>query len=240
MALPTQTGVINPFTGSIEPQNTGDWTSLGDTWDNSATWNPTATEIVWISDPVVLESSQTINLVIETIASGSVDYQVISSDTAAFSGEETTVTINHGDVGVSAFNGQYFYIVATVTNDTALPTLENMSITVTQGRSTKLTLSDVDTSTLSGTTDARTIDFGRTVSGVRNIQITVKETSDFTLESYVTDYPTSNTLLPRIVDKTTPSIALVGLDNVPRDAVVDIIAEVLPEQYMSGNNLLLR
>jgi len=75
---------------------------------------------------------------------------------------------------------------------------------------------------------------------VRNIQITVKEVSDFTLESYVTDYPTSTTLIPRIVSKTAGTIALVGLDNVPRDGIIDVVAEILPEQYMDGNNLRVR
>jgi len=240
MALPTQTGVVNPFTNSIEPQNTGSWTDLGSTWDESPNWNPTATELVWISEPIVLDASQTINLVIESSAQGSVEYEVYASDTAAFAGEETVTTIAQGATGVSAFSGQYFYIVATVTNTSVLPLLEAFDITTNQKTSTKLSLNDIDTSTLDGTVSARELDFGRTVSGVKNLQITVKEVSDFTLESYVTDYPTSNTLLPRIVNKTTPSIALVGLDNVPRDAVVDVVAEVLPEQYMAGNNLLIR
>lgn len=179
-------------------------------------------------------------MIIETSAQGSVEYAVYASDTAAFAGEETVTTISQGDTDVNAFTGQYFYIVATVTNASALPILESMNITTTLGKSTKLTLSDVDTSTLAGSTSARTVDFGRTVSGVKNMQITVKSAPNYTLDTYVTDYPTSNTLLPRIVDKSVPSIALVGLDNVPRDGVVDIVAEVLPEQYMSGNNLLIR
>lgn len=240
MALPTQTGVINVFNGSIEPQNDGDWTDLGSTWNTNTTWNPTATELVWISDPITLETSQTVNLVIETTAQGSVEYAVYASNTAAFAGEETVTTISQGATDVNAFTGQYFYIVATVTNTSALPILNSMEITTTVGKSTKLTLSDVNTSTLAGTSAARTVDFGRTVSGVKNMQITVKHSPNYTLDTYVTDYPTANTLLPRIVDKSVPSIALVGLDNVPRDGVVDIVAEVLPEQYMSGNNLLLR
>jgi hypothetical protein len=32
----------------------------------------------------------------------------------------------------------------------------------------------------------------------------------------------------------------VGLDNVPRDGVIDVVAEILPEQYMDGNNLRVR
>jgi hypothetical protein len=47
--------------------------------------------------------------------------------------------------------------------------------------------------------------------------------------------------MPRVISKTsTPQFALVGLDNKPRDAVVDIVIEYLAEGYMNGNNLLVR
>jgi hypothetical protein len=209
-------------------------------WNDLVTWNPTATELLWISDPIDLTENKTVNLVIETSAQGRVEYDIISSVTGAFSGEETTVVISANTATIPAFSGRYFYIVAKVTNNSGLPILDSMNITTTVNKTTKLTLSDIDTSTLAGTVSARVVDFGRAVSGVKNMQITVKSTPDYTMQVYVTDYPTSNTVIARIVDKTVPSIALVGLDNVPRDATVDIIAEILPEQFLSGNNLLIR
>lgn len=240
MALPEQTGVINPWTNSVEPINTGTWADLGSTWDTSTTWNPTATELLWISDFIQTDSISTVNIIVQTQALGTVEYDIYASDTGFFEGEETVHTISQGDTNIAAFSGRYFFVVAKVTNTASLPILQNMQITTQYNRGTKLKLNDVDTSTLGGTASARSVDFGRAVSGISNMQITVKQVNDFTLDWYVTDYPTSNTLIPRIVDKTVPSIALVGLDNVPRDGVVDIVAEVLPEQYMSGNNLLVR
>lgn len=240
MALPDQTGVLNPWTNTIEPVNTGDWTDLGSTWGTSTTWNPTATSLVWISELIQTQETGTVNILVQTNAVGTVEYDIYASNTGTFTGEETVTSITQGQQGISAFSGRYFFVVATVTNTSNLPTLENMSITLRSKRGTKLTLNDIDTSELSGTTAARTVDFGRTVGGVSNMQITVKSVPDYTLDVYVTDYPTANTVIPRIVDKTVPSIALVGLDNVPRDGVVDITADILPEQYMSGNNLLVR
>jgi hypothetical protein len=240
MALPTPTGILNHLNSTVEPQNTGDWTDLGTTWADSDTWNPTATSFVWISELVELSSVQTVNMVVEAQAQGTVAYDVYASDTGAFAGEETVTSIAQGDTGVDSFSGRWFFVVATVTNNTALPILEKFTTSTQVNKSTKLKLADVDTSALTGTVDARELDFGRTTSGIRNIQITVKEVTDFTLESYATDYPTSNTLIPRIVNKTAATIALVGLDNVPRDGVIDVVAEVLPEQYMDGNNLRVR
>lgn len=239
MALPIPTGVINHLTNVVEPANTSDWTALGSSWSDSNTWNPTATSFTWVSEVIETTESSSVNIVIETIADGTVEYTVYASDTGAFDGEETNTAIAQGATGVSAFQGKYFYIVATVTNTSSLPTLTSQLIRTQFKRSSSVKLSSVDTSTLSGTVDARQLDFGRTTSGVRNLQITVKQVSDFTLESYVTDYPTSNTLIPKIVDAT-GTIALVGLDNVPRDGIIDVVAEVLPEQYMDGNNLRVR
>lgn len=238
MALPQQTGYQNVWANTIEPINTGDWTDLT-TWD-VASWNPTATSLLWISNPVSLDQSQTVNFLLESTAQGTVEYDVYASDTGAFAGEETVTSIASGDTGVSAFTGKHFYVAARVTNNSSLPVLYSMTVTITTNKYTKITLNDIDTSTLAGTVSARTVDFGRTVSGVKNMQITVKQVTDYTLDVYVSDYPTCSVVIPRIVDKATPSIALVGLDNVPRDGIVDISAEILPEQYMSGNNLLLR
>jgi hypothetical protein len=240
MALPTVTGTINHLNRTIEPLNTGDWTDLGSAWTSSNTWNPTATNLVWTSELIELNSVQTVNIVVESTAQGTVAYDIYASDTGAFAGEETVTSIAQGDTGVSSFSGRWFFVVATVTNNNALPVLEKFITRTQVNKSTKVKLSDVDTSTLGGTVAARELDFNRTTSGVRNIQITVKEVTDFTLESYVTDYPTSNTLIPRIVSKTASTIALVGLDNVPRDGVIDVVAEILPEQYMDGNNLRVR
>jgi hypothetical protein len=80
----------------------------------------------------------------------------------------------------------------------------------------KFSLNNIDTATLGGTSAARTLVLPKPVSGVTNIQITPKTVANYTLQTYVTDYPTCNTVLPRVVSKTSPyQIALVGLDNVP-------------------------
>jgi hypothetical protein len=75
------------------------------------------------------------------------------------------------------------------------------------------------------------------------MEVTPHELSTaFTLDLYVSSTQTSKQLVPRIISKdiSGPVIALYGLDNQPRDGVVDIKMSAFGEQYMMGNNLLNR
>ena len=115
--------------------------------------------------------------------------------------------------------------------------------TVPNPASVNILLSDIDTSTLSGTTAARTLVLPRTVSSIIDMIVTPKKlTSAYTLDLYVSSTQTSTQLVPQIVSKsaTTPQIALFGLDNQARNGVVDVAIWALPEQYMDGNNLTTR
>jgi hypothetical protein len=199
-----------------------------------------ASPLIWAVDPVDLGTSKTFNLRIQTVADGLVSYKIYTSDTGAFAGEETITTINPGDSGVAAFSGRYLWIEVFVAATSGVNVLYGIEYAISE-KPNKFSLNNVDTSTLSGTSSARTLELPKAVSGVTNIQITPRTVANYTLQTYVTDYPTCNTVLPRVLSKTAPyQIALMGLDNVPRDAIVDLLVEYLPEGYMSGNNLLVR
>jgi len=237
--MPESTGYLDPDSGQVLPPDTGSWTTAA-TWDTFTEWAMLPGTLVWAVEPLDLGSVQTFALKIESDAVGLVSYRIFTSNTGAFAGEETITTINQGATGVVSFTGRFVWIEVTVTKTAGVNVLNSVNFSVVQ-RINKFSLNDVDTSTLSGTSAARTLTLPKAVSGVTNIQITPKTVANYTLQTYVTDYPTANTVLPRVLSKTTPyQIALVGLDNVPRDAVVDILVEYLPEGYMSGNNLLVR
>jgi hypothetical protein len=57
----------------------------------------------------------------------------------------------------------------------------------------------------------------------------------------VSDTATSEILIPVIKSKntTTPTFALYGIDNDPRDGVVDITVTALPRQAMFRGNLVV-
>lgn len=237
--MPASTGYLDPDSGQVLPPDTGAWTTAA-TWSAFTSWAMLPGTLVWAVEPLDLGSVQTFALRIETDAVGLVSYTIYTSTTGAFAGEETITSIAQGATGVAAFTGRFVWIEVTVTKTAGVNVLNSVNFSIVQ-RVNKFSLNDVDTSTLSGTSSARTLVLPKTVSSVTNIQITPKTVANYTLLTYVTDYPTSNTVIPRVLSKTSPyQIALVGLDNVPRNAVVDILVEYLPEGYMSGNNLLVR
>ena len=241
MALPDNNATWNYELNIIQPAPATTWTEMGDTWTDAGNWNKLADELSWGADILDLGEVGWFNLEVQTDALGEVAYDMYVSSTGAFAGEETVTSIAPGDANISAFYGQYVMVYATVTSASQLPELYNIN-TRAINKTLQVRLNDVDTSTLSGTTAARTLVFPRNFSRIANMQVSVQDLTNFTLEVFATDYPTSNTLIPRIIDKSnaSPQIALVGIDNVPRDATVDVVAEVYPEQYMLGNNLLFR
>lgn len=234
----TVTGFIDEATNTILPNNAATWAEYsGTTWANWTAWTGTpADPLVWITDILDLGTVQTFNLNIETQATGTVSYTVFVSDTGAFAGEESETQINPGDTNIASFSGQFVAVAVSVAADSGPTVIETMSLR-TNNQTLSLKFSDIDTSTLPGTVDARVLESDRAISGILNMLITPKEVVDYSVDAYVTNTPTSKTVVPRIVDKSQLTFALVGVDNQPRDAVVDIVVEALPLQSMSGNNL---
>ena len=237
MAFPTSTAVLNPILNIVEPAPAGSWTALSN-WNSALNWNPSAIDIEWASEILNLPPGPCA-IEITTEAAGTVEYDIWVSPSGAFNGDETITNISQDDTDIPAFEGIAAIVVVKVNNSNGLPQLFDMEARATN-QSRIISVNGIDTSTLAGTTSARTLDLGRSIAGITNIQITPKAVSNYTMAVYSTDYPTSNVVVPIVVDKTVPSIRLVGLDNVPRDGIIDVVAEALPEQYMSGNNLLLR
>jgi hypothetical protein len=240
MTMPASTGIFDPVLGYVLPPSSGQWSNLS-TWSNWNSWDMfPASTLVWALEPVDLLSVKKFNLKIICNCEGQATYNIYTSTTGAFTGEETITTINQGATGVAAFTGRYVWIEVTVSSTGGAPILYGIEYAITE-QANSFSLNNIDTSTLGGTSAARTLVLPKPVSGITNIQITPRTVANYTLLTYVTDYPTCNTVLPRVISKTSPyQIALIGLDNVPRDAIVDILVEYLPEGYMAGNNLLVR
>lgn len=240
MTTPAPNGLFDANLGYVIPPDAGEWTTVS-TWADFVQWSMVpASPLIWALDIVDLGEIKTFNLKLITDADGLVSYKIYTSDTGAFAGEETVTTINQNASNITAFTGRYVWIEVFVAATGGPAVLYGVEFEITE-QVNKFSLNNIDTSTLGGTASARTLVLPKAVSGVTNIQITPKSVPNYQLDVYVTDYPTCNTVLPRVVSKTSPyQIALIGLDNIARDAVVDILVEYLPEGYMSGNNLLVR
>lgn len=240
MALPTITGVLDEINGVVNPVDTGEWADYT-AWDAWGAWEQSPSDpLVWLADVIDLGEVQDFVLDIVTDANGTVSYEIYVSDTGEFDGEETVTTIDPGDSGISAFRGRFVLVAISVAVTSGVNTLNNVQITASN-RTVDIKLNAVDTSTLSGTVNARQLALPRTPAKVVHMQITPEEVDAFNIDAYVTAYPTSTQLIPRIVSRTVPvTIALQGRDGVDRDGVCDVTLSVLPEQFMDGNNLRTR
>jgi len=242
MALPTVNGTLNPLSQTIEPNNSATWADLS-TWESWSSWTAEPVDpLIWITDMLDLGETQDFTLTITTVANGEVSYKIYTSTTGAFAGEETETVVASGATGVTGFNGRYVLIAVYVARTQGVNNISDVQLRAT-GFQVQIKLNDIDTSTLAGTSSARTLVLPRTVSRITNMTITPKElASAYAVDLYVSSTPNSTQLIPKIVNKSiaSPQIALTGIDNQPRDGVVDIDITALPEMYMSGNNLLIR
>lgn len=244
MALPTPTGYLDVDLNQVLPNNTGTWANLsGTTWAQWTAWTRTpVSTLTWLAEPIDLGEVKTVNLKITTVANGSVSYDVYASTTGAFAGEETVTNIVQDQTGIPAFTARYIIVAVNVARTQGINTLDSVEVRANDSR-VNILLKDIDTSTLSGTTAARTLELPRSVSEIIDMIVTPKKlASAYTLDLYVSSTQTSTQLVPQIVSKTaaSPQIALYGLDNQARDGVVDVAIWALPEQYMDGNNLTTR
>lgn len=242
MALPTVTGTLDAQQGIVVPNDTGTWADAPSTWDDWGVWRyAPATPLLWLTDVVDLGESKDFTLNITTVANGDVTYDVYTSPTGVFGGEETVTAIAAGAVGVAAFTGRFVIVAVKVAVTSGINTLSSVELAASD-RTIDIRLNSIDTSALTGTASARQLSLPRTPSKVVHMQITPEELGTaFDIEAYVTANATSKQLIPRIVSRTTPvTIALQGRDGVDRDGVCDIQLSVLPEQFMDGANLRTR
>lgn len=231
-----------PEDGRWYPQDSGTWDSLT-TWDSFTYWytNIPSTAYYYMNMlPVPVGASDNYNLSIETKANGLVHYIIYTSN-GPFAGEETTTTIAQNATNQPGFSGINAQVVVCVDRVNGINYLEDVQITVSL-QTVSEHHENIDTSTLSGSITARQIPLTRKFSQINQIEISAHETTAYALDLYVSNYTTSKTLIPRVVSKsnTAPTIALQGIDGSNKDGTVDIIITGLPEQYMSGNNLLIR
>lgn len=243
MTLPAIKGTYNQTTQKVYPPSTSTWSGLsGSTWANWTNWAySTENEIVWRIPQINLGSTaKNFTLNIDTVAEGLVSYKIYTSMTGYMEGEETETVIANGATNVPSFYGRFLEVYVIVTKVLDMPTLSSAEITINDTAPTQIKFSNLDSSTCEGTVTNRIIPLRTNVSRIVDINIEPKETATpYNLDVYVTNTPTSTYLIPKVISKsnTSPRFALVGVDNQPRDGIVDITLSVLPEQYMSGNSL---
>jgi len=176
------------------------------------------------------------NIEITAEADGEISYLIHVSDTGQFGGEETEYLIENGDFNITAFYGRYIYVTARCQGTT----LSRMTVSTNTSK-VSLKLTNVDTSTLSGTAANRTLSVSAPISAIYDIHVQPRAATSYAVNLYVSDTANSQVLIPVVNSKsaTAPAIALYGIDNDARDGIVDITITALPRMIMTGGNVLV-
>lgn len=231
-----QVGQLDQISGTIKAQGRSRWLDLT-TWNEYKDWIAVKDPIKWTAPVIDIGSVRyfTVEVVAEFTGTAS-HYDIAVSETGEFAGEETVYKIQDGDTNVSAFYGRYVYVTVTI-NGTEL---NRMTVT-TRTNTNTFYYNNISTSTLSGSSSARQLPITNPISQVVDMDITVVATTAYNMDVYVTDTPSSQTLIPVVISKsgTTPTFKLVGLDNQNRDGIVDIRVRALPRQAVVSGNMVV-
>ena len=232
-----QQGYLDSVSGTVKAQGTSSWRALsGASWNDFTNYQITFDQIIWTAPLVDLGAVDYFTLNIESEFQGSIAYIIHVSETGIFGGEETETFVQEGDTNVAGFYGRFIYVTARVTGTELRRFTVNADIAARD-----YIISNVNTSTLSGTSSNRTIAMPTAVSVIKDIHIQPKAATSYAVNLYVSDTATSEILIPVIKSKnrSAPTFALYGIDNDPRDGIVDIKISALPRQVMFGGNLVV-
>lgn len=253
--IPFEQGILDPVSGTIKAIGRGRWGSLsGSTWSRFSSYVNTFETIKWSSSRIDTGEIAYFNLAITSEFEGSLFYRVYVSDTGDFQGEETEYLIRDGDNQIAAFYGRYVYVTAECSG----VELRQMLIT-TDKEVVEFTYRDLNTTTLSGSSSLRILNLDNPISLITEMVITPRAASPYAVDLYVSNTATSVLLTPIVISKAAggtymtagyyvddyflssfgASFALYGIDNQPRDGIVDISLKGLPRQVMAGGNLLV-
>jgi hypothetical protein len=235
--LPFEQGILDPVSGTIKAIGRGRWGSLsGSSWTRFTSYVNVFEKIKWSSTRIDTGEIDYFNLAINSVANGTLSYRVYVSDTGDFQGEESEYFIQDGNNNVSAFYGRFVYVTAECTGTE----LSQMVIT-TDKEVVEYSFKNVNTSTLGGSVSERILTLTNPVSIITEMAIHPRAATAYAVNLYVSNTATSQVLIPVVKSKTgtTPSFVMYGIDNDPRDGIVDITIKALPRQVMAGGNLLV-
>ena len=206
---------------SYQGVSANDWTDYTD-WSTWLNWTQDSADlIVQVDDDLDTVAVRVPQL--NLVAQGTQTITLKVSNTGAFAGEETTIAFTYDGSAVSIPAGRYYRWSVTVSelNDQT-PVIEQIESSYSTVYTTQEFIS-VDTSTLDGTVDARTVP--TTVGTVYSAVITTTKNTAYVDRAYsVPDTFSVSTIAPvaGIVSKSPLQIYLQDHYGVPVDGIVDI------------------
>jgi hypothetical protein len=253
--IPYEQGILDPISGTIKAIGRGRWGSLtGTTWGTFTSYVNSFEPIKWTSGLIDTGEIAYFNIAISSEFEGSLSYRIYVSDTGDFQGEETEYIVRDGDSQIAAFYGRFVYVTAECSGTE----LRQMQIT-TDKETVEFTYRDLNTANLGGSSSLRILNLDNPISLITEMVITPRAASPYAVDLYVSNTTTSVLLTPIVISKAAggtymaagyyvndyfassfgASFALYGIDNQPRDGIVDISLKGLPRQVMAGGNLLV-
>lgn len=228
-------GYVDQVTGYVRAFGKNSWSNLT-SWNDFTAYAQSYEQIRWTSEVIDVGEIKDFTMKIETDYDGALFFIIDVSDTEDFGSDARQYIVENGDYAVPAFSGRYVHVTAVVDG----VEFRRMTITTNSTKSTRI-YANIDTSTLTGSSSARTFELPVPVSKIVELQIQARQPTSYAVDLYVSSTATSTVLIPMVISKSTsgPIFALYGIDNQPRDGTVDITMSTLPRQAMIGGNLLV-
>lgn len=235
----------NGFTVQFEnfrmyPQDIGHWEDLPSTWDDWYTWftNPNPQLNILMPEPLDLGQVETFNITSSFQGVGIVDFYFYYSDTFPMLdslGNYQTLHVTANQQNIPSITARYVWMAVSITKQGSdiIQYFDNLSVSATTTEKS-LSYTDINSSTLSGTADNRLFSIPIPVGGIKSVQVSSQgTTSNYNVDMYVSNIPTSSKTYPRILDKSTSGVNLqfVGIDGKSYDSTFDIKITVTPEWY---------
>lgn len=218
----------------------------GPDWDNWTSWNGSASLPLSFTTGIDdYGSKELLTYRVDINATNPVQITITYGDTIDSSGgaidSPATLTVNPGDTNLAAINARYFQYTVTITEDSAGLDLtsefyiesidtELSSETVTQN------LTDIDSSTLTGSIGIRELSAFTDISSVKSIVIQphLGSGNTYVASGYVAaDYftPDGVSIPHAVIEKGTPNTVYIydlANDNNPIDCTFDAVAQGFP------------
>jgi hypothetical protein len=211
MSLPQDTSIIDQESGFAKPKSNSTWSALANvvTWGSWTSWNnQPANSMIVVSTVQDRGTAGYFNLKTSADVTGNISYQVFTSNTGEFQGEETVSNITPNTSNIAAFYGRYYTVVANVTDPSGQIELRSLNTISTNSRF-DIQYNDLDTGTLAAgpnNASSRVLPLPRTISAVTNMQVTAHNP---TLQNsiyittgntgYILDYNGPSTTLSNVV-----------------------------------------
>lgn len=211
--------------------STDQW-SQKTSWSTYRKWIETATDLKWLTPGLDLGSVVDFVIVAEISCIGTPTYRVYTSNTGAFAGEETTISITTtSSLNNVYFTGRYVMIGIEISANESegIPVLESFNYTAST-RGNMVYLNDVYTGDLDGEISAKQLELPKGASKVVNISITAHRGDGWVEPDYFTPYDDLG--YPYLADEVyieEPKIPVAGI--VSKTAAAPKIAFTLNEEF---------